>query len=144
MYSGEIHFVRENGNGGFTNFQQKTTTTGIVSFAEGKDRELYAISIFTGKIYKVKGEETPLLFGLPSFFIKVYPTIINNNSFILQSAEKINKMDVSDVKGNLVYTKSFGYNNGKFTVILPNIQAGIYFVKVYTSYSVKTERIIVQ
>jgi glucose/arabinose dehydrogenase len=144
MYSGDIYFVRDNANGGFTNFQQKSTTTGIVSFAEGKNGELYAISIFTGKIFKVRGEETPLLFGLPDFFIKVYPTLITNQGFTLRSAEKLNKINVFDANGKLVYTKSFGYNNGQFPVRLPNLASGMYFIKVYTSYSEKTERIVVQ
>jgi glucose/arabinose dehydrogenase len=144
MYSGEIHFVRDNANGGYTNFQQKSSTTGIVSFAEDRNGELYAISIFTGKIFKIKGEETPLLFGLPSFFIKIYPTLVTSQSFTLRSAEKINKIDVTDINGNLVFTKWFGYNSGQFNVALPNMASGTYFVKVYTSFSIKTERIIIQ
>jgi len=144
MYSGEIHFVKDNGNSGFFNFRQPGTTTGIVSFAEGHNGQLYAISIFSGKIFKVKGEETQLLFGLPSFFIKVYPTLVADQHFTIRSAEKINKLEVTDMTGKFVFTKNFGNNSGQFNVRLPTLAAGIYLVKVYTVFSTKTERIVVQ
>ncbi len=143
MYSGEIYFVRDNNNGGWTNFQQKSTVTGIVSFGEGKNGELYAVSIFSGKIFKVKGENTPLLFQLPSFFIKIYPNLIGNHRFTLKSAEPVERLQVIDMNGSLIYTTQLGHTSGQFSIALPPLASGIYLVKVHTAFTIKTERIII-
>jgi glucose/arabinose dehydrogenase len=144
LYSGVIHFVRDNGNGGWVNFQQAGTVTGIVSFSEGRNGELYAVSIFSGKIYKVVGENTPLLYPLPSFFVRIYPTVIHNTPLTIKSPEAVEKVEVYDMNGRLVMNKPMNNFSGSFTIDLPAVAGGMYVVRVHTKYAVRTERVIVQ
>jgi glucose/arabinose dehydrogenase len=141
MYSGDIHFVRRH-NGSKASFVQQSAVSGIVSFGEGKNGTLYAVSIFTGKIYKIVGENTPLLYPLPTFFVSVFPTIVNNRRLTIQSPEMVQRMEIFSMAGQLVFARPVN-SAGQINVTLPQLAKGVYIAKVYTLYSEKSERIII-
>jgi len=71
-------------------------------------------------------------------FVKLYPNPSQNVSFI-KSEYPIEKMDIYDNQGRLLYSKVVGNDSNSSAIMNHNLPPGVYFVKIYTNkiYTVK-------
>lgn len=76
--------------------------------------------------------------------VRVYPTILNNNKLEITSNINLDQLKVFDVQGKQFSAVNLGGRQGYFSVQLPNLSKGIYFVKIEGKDYSNTERVVVQ
>ena len=75
--------------------------------------------------------------------IKIYPNPINNSFTITMNKVIADKVEIFDVLGRVVYSRSIFAENQNIEINISNWNTGIYFVKVYNNdIVVKSERIL--
>jgi glucose/arabinose dehydrogenase len=74
----------------------------------------------------------------------VYPTVINNNILNIVSAEPIAQLDLYSTDGRRVFARNVNGQTGYFSVPLPSLTKGIYFLRLAGRDFQKTEKIIIQ
>jgi hypothetical protein len=72
-----------------------------------------------------------------------YPNPVENILYIHTSTSKINKVEVFNVEGKKIITKQFK-NNYKINLDVSVLDKGIYFVRVYNTKTIFTEKFIKQ
>lgn len=76
--------------------------------------------------------------------IKIYTTLLQNNRLELNASVPVEKINVFTLDGKEMFNSSFNGRQGYFSVQLPNLTRGIYFVRILGKDYNKTEKIIIQ
>ena len=76
--------------------------------------------------------------------IKIYPTAITNNQFILDLNVAASKLQLISMDGKVVFEKNLKNMMGTNTVVIPVLSKGIYAVQIIADGYIKRERIIIQ
>jgi choice-of-anchor B domain-containing protein len=81
--------------------------------------------------------------GLSSYFT-IYPNPGKGSLLIASSKARINRIDVYNAQGkwikNLTTTQLKGKGNGSVSLQLPNVERGLYFIRISSSEGVETKR----
>lgn len=76
--------------------------------------------------------------------IRVYPTIITNNSVNIVSGEAIQEIRLVNSEGRQVWSIQMNGAQGFFSVQLPTLPKGVYLMRLETRDRVQAEKIIIQ
>ena len=76
--------------------------------------------------------------------LTLYPTVVNNQQFKLNSNAAINEINIFNNTGIRIFHKQMGGASGYFTINLPSMPAGAYWVKITGDSEKITKQIIVQ
>jgi glucose/arabinose dehydrogenase len=82
--------------------------------------------------------------GKESGSIKVFPTLITNNVLRVLAEKEVNRVTITDSYGRQLLTKNINGQQGYFTVTLPVLSKGMYWVQLQTVSGNETVKIIVQ
>ncbi len=134
--SNNLWKIKPNGLGGWSVTLQSAIPTGIVSYGEGEDGELYAVS-YNGLVYQVKATGAPASENTLNQFQNstisktvIYPTLVNNSIVILDLKEAYKLVSVIDMAGHEVLRKTLNKETGRITLNLPKVNAGMYIVQL--------------
>jgi hypothetical protein len=85
--------------------------------------------------------KTKNLFGSNS--IKVFPNPISGGTFYVDSQNKnINSIEIVDLRGEVVRTIRVNKNNQIQTIEMGDVSKGVYFIRMYGSTEVYTEKVV--
>jgi glucose/arabinose dehydrogenase len=76
--------------------------------------------------------------------IKVFPTIITNNVLQVMAEKEVIRINITDSYGRQVLTKAINGQQGYFTVTLPALSRGMYWVQLQSASGNETAKVIVQ
>jgi glucose/arabinose dehydrogenase len=76
--------------------------------------------------------------------IKVFPTLLTNNQLRVTADQPVLYIKITDSYGRLVLGKSLGGQQGYFTVHLPSLSRGIYWVQLQSNKGNETVKIAVE
>jgi len=93
-------------------------------------------SVTYSPVISINGKETGK--------IKVFPTIINNRLLQVVAEKEVTGITILDGSGRSVFIRSTGRQQGYFTISLPALQRGIYWVQLQTAAGNETARIIIE
>lgn len=85
-----------------------------------------------------------LIGGKKAGDIKVYANLVQNNRLELNASIPVEKINVFTLDGKEMFKSSFNGRQGYFSVQLPNLARGIYFINILGKDYIKTEKIIIQ
>lgn len=131
--------IKSNGAGGWDVFlQPNAAPKSITSFGEAENGELYAVSNKTGSLYSIQASapialtETNIseVISNEKQWSTVYPTVVNNNTVMLNLKEPYTSVSVFNMSGNEVMKKDISGMNGIMSLRLPNLSTGFYIVKL--------------
>lgn len=76
---------------------------------------------------------------------KVFPTVIKGSTLYVQTAQAFEKLQVVNSGGQSVYEKGINGQTGTITVGLPDLQTGIYFVRLLSDRQMQhVQRVVVE
>lgn len=76
--------------------------------------------------------------------VKVFPTIIRDGQLRISSALPVSSIRLTDSNGRLIFTKATNGQQGYFTISLPPVSKGLYWVQLQTDVKTETVKLIVQ
>lgn len=76
--------------------------------------------------------------------LKIYPTVITNNTLQVISGFDVQKIELFTTDGKQVYTKDINGQNGYFNIPLPALQKGMYMVRLTGNGFGQTEKVFIQ
>ncbi len=76
--------------------------------------------------------------------IKVFPTIITNNVLQVLAEKEVTRINITDSYGRRILTKDINGLQGYFTVTLPALSKGMYWVQLQSASGNETVKVIVQ
>ena len=76
--------------------------------------------------------------------VKVFPTVIRNTQLQIVSEKAVMAIQLFDTNGQLIMNKQTGGQTGYFTIHLPAISKGMYFVLIQTATGNEKVKIIVE
>ena len=103
-------------------------------------------------LYRVKMEKKDgsyfnspafLLGGIEARPVKLYPTIIENNTVNLQMYFPVERINVISLDGKQVMQKNIGGNAGFTQIVIPALSKGTYFMTFYGNGWQSTEKFMV-
>lgn len=104
-----------------------------VSFGEDVNKELFAVDINGGKIYKIKGGE---VIGTDSFSfdtdLQMFPNPASEHVSLITKQAIINKVQILDLGGRLVHDEVDVASDEK-QIPISHLEAGIYLVQVFSA-----------
>lgn len=133
--------IKSNGAGGWNIYKQNGgAPTGIVSFGEGEDAELYAVSLLNGIVYRVQATGAVASVEEPASVndiavnsnlkSSIYPTNVTNGMVTLELKEAYSFVRLSDMQGHELLLKSLNGQTGKIMLNLPQLNEGMYIVQL--------------
>lgn len=167
LFSGDVYFIKKDADGKWQTNIQTGHQTGIVTFGEDPEGELYATSLATRELYKItvappiatvsksvaRTADTNINHGAlkkegitddESKSFKVYPTIITTGAFKVQLNKPAIALQMVSVDGSPVYQKDLKKLLGSINVDVPNLSKGTYFVRIISNSGIETKKVIVQ
>lgn len=81
--------------------------------------------------------------GAKEGFIKVYPTLITDNRLRIFSEKMINRISINDSYGRMVLSKELSNQQGFFTMQLPILSRGIYWIRIETAMGPEITRVVI-
>ncbi|HEX5023926.1 MAG TPA: T9SS type A sorting domain-containing protein, partial [Agriterribacter sp.] len=76
--------------------------------------------------------------------VKIYPTLISNGRVNINSANRVDKIQLFNASGKLVFSSNMQGANGYFSIALPALQKGVYIIRLTGRDLEKNQKIIVQ
>jgi len=76
--------------------------------------------------------------------IRIYPTIIRNNTITIELNKPANKLQLVNNSGALVFEKSLQGMNGTNAILLPAVAKGVYVVQVMSNDGIKKEKVVIE
>lgn len=137
--TGNAWKIKANTNGGWKIKKQTNMPKGIAGFGEGEDGEMYAISFDSSKIYQVQTTASLAIQPVNAKNIKaninhpsssIYPTLVNNNSIIIDLKEPYKFLRLIDMSGRELMLTTLPAEPGRMTLALPELQPGMYIVQL--------------
>ncbi|HNP23550.1 MAG TPA: PQQ-dependent sugar dehydrogenase [Panacibacter sp.] len=138
--SGNAWKIKSNGAGGWNVDMQSGLPKGIASFGESEDKELFAVGWTTGTLYQVMASGTAAtteLYTLQADTTKnigiksrIYPTLVENGSLILELKEKYAFASVIDISGREVMRKILDREQGTIMMNVAELPPGHYLIQL--------------
>jgi len=148
LYSGAVTFIKPNGTGGWTSYSQTGLDSSIVSYGEDKEGELYAVSIGSGKLFKVIYTGTivalPEVEALVTGGSLLYPNPAHNRLTIL-SNEPLYKASVTitNAVGTIVLNdKLYRTASRSIELNVATLTTGLYYLSLKTAKGIQTLKFI--
>ncbi len=141
--------IKSNGTGGWNVYPQPGgAPKGLVSFGEGEDAEMYALSIDSGTLYKVQAtgaiasatptaETEPVITENNNLKSSIYPTNVTNNLVTLDLKESFSFVRLVDMQGQEFLRKTLEGESGRVKVNLPPLSDGMYIVQLVGKQSMQ-------
>ena len=76
--------------------------------------------------------------------MQVYPTLVRNGRFWINSQERLDRVQVVSGNGSVVLEKRLASFNTPVAIQLPSMARGFYFVRLYTDESSSLHKIMVE
>jgi hypothetical protein len=76
--------------------------------------------------------------------VKVFPTVVRNNQLQVVSEKAVTAIQILNTNGQLILNKQTGGQTGYFTIVLPALSKGLYFVQIQTAAGNETVKIIIE
>ncbi|MEI9909631.1 MAG: T9SS type A sorting domain-containing protein [Bacteroidota bacterium] len=76
--------------------------------------------------------------------VKLYATVLRNNTLELNASIPVERLKVYDNGGREMYSTDLNGRQGYFSIQLPGMAKGIYFVAIQGKDYTKTEKIFIQ
>jgi glucose/arabinose dehydrogenase len=76
--------------------------------------------------------------------VKVFPTVVRNNQLQVVSENALTAIQILNTNGQLLLNKQTGGQTGYFTIVIPPVSKGMYFVQVQTATGNETVKIIIE
>ncbi len=76
--------------------------------------------------------------------IRVFPTIVKNNSIQVSADRPVTRIDIMDNNGALVFSKHTGGQQGYFTINLPVLSHGLYWAKLQTDSGYEVVKLLIE
>ena len=76
--------------------------------------------------------------------VKLYATLVRNNRLELNASTPVERIKVYDNGGREMYSNDLNGRQGYFSIQLPSLAKGIYFVAIQGKDYMKTEKIVIQ
>ena len=146
--SGEFFTVTSDGNGGWEGKEVANLNSGISTFGEDINGELYVATLSSGRIYKVLGgvlNANDVIKEIEELIISPNP-VYDNTNLKIESNESITvEFTLVDLAGKLVLNETVDIN-GVFnkTIDLSDQPSGTYILNVNTDKGLVTKKIIKQ
>jgi glucose/arabinose dehydrogenase len=146
--SGEFFAITSDGNGGWNGTEVATLNSGISTFGEDINGELYVATLTSGRIYKVLGgvlNANDVIKEIEELIISPNP-VYNSTNLMLESNEKITvEFTLVDLTGKIIYNETLDIN-GLFNknIDLSDQPSGSYILNVNTDKGLVTKKIIKQ
>jgi Glucose / Sorbosone dehydrogenase/Secretion system C-terminal sorting domain len=116
------------------NFRHYTTETGKLFYRLQIEENNGAITY--SPVISINGKEAAA--------IKVYPTIITSGVLQVVSEKEVTAIKIMDSNGRLVMAKQLNGQQGYFTVSLPAVGRGMYYVQLQTGSGNETVKIVIE
>jgi glucose/arabinose dehydrogenase len=125
-------------SGGWTVYRQSAVPTGMVSYGEGEDGELYSIGK-TGIIYSVSATTSAINTFVENNNVtaantiaatRIYPTMVTGNSININFKESYQYLRIINIAGNEVIRQELNGAYGELKINLPHLTAGMYIVQL--------------
>ena len=141
VYSGNLYKINING---FTTTVQSGLPTLVAGFGETETGELLAVSLNGNAYSLIPNTPTPVsnINGADQKPV-LYPTVINNQKFIIQLPFSYYQLQIVNTSGTVVKTQNLNGRTGTVEIALPNLAAGIYFVQLLGGKKSFVQKIIV-
>jgi glucose/arabinose dehydrogenase len=118
------------GGGGLDSLIQDSLPTGIASFGEGENGELYAAGLWNGTVYHIEASGfEPLAAPQSSQMVLsnnektgIYPTAVNNNTIFLQTKENYKLFQLFDMSNHEIVTRKLNGATAKMMLTLPELR----------------------
>ena len=147
VYSGRVYLIWPNGTGWSSSSQ--TLINAIVGFGETESGGLYAVAV-AGAVYKVVATGgTPLVTSLAPVSAtpvkaRVYPTLIEDGLINISSLLPLEKLQLINSNGAVVFEKNMNGMPGTSKIQLPSMAAGIYIVQITVRGQIVREKILLR
>jgi len=76
--------------------------------------------------------------------IKIYPTIVRNGILNIETYQPLNKLQLVNSNGAVVFQKDLTGVSGTTAIQLPQLSKGIYFVRVTGNFEVIKEKVVIE
>lgn len=76
--------------------------------------------------------------------IRVYPTIVRDNVLHVNADNAVSRIDLIDNNGAMVMSRQTGNQQGFFSINLPSLSRGMYWVRIHTATDQQTHKIIIE
>ena len=130
-HAGEVVSLN-NGNRNDYSFRHYTTSTGPTSYRlkilEFSGRHFYS------PVISLRGEKPKL---------SIYPNVLSNRALQVNTSEPITGYRIIHSDGRLLLNKAIPRRSGYFTLEMPHLSKGIYFIQLNSSKEVFTEKFLV-
>lgn len=131
--AGEV-MASSNSNGSSYSFKHVINNSGLLRY------RLTMLDIDQSRRYS----PVILIAGNDQKELKIYPTIITNNTLQVISGFGVQKIELFTTDGKQVYTKDINGQNGYFNIPLPALQKGMYMVRLTGDGFGQTEKVFIQ
>ncbi|MBL7747117.1 MAG: PQQ-dependent sugar dehydrogenase [Chitinophagaceae bacterium] len=131
--SGDVQAVNQAGDQQYQ-FRHYTAETGKLFYRLQIEEDNGSVTY--SPVISINGKETGK--------IKVFPTVINNQVLQVVAEKEVTGITILDGAGRTILLRSVGRQQGYFTVSLPALQRGMYWVQLQTVTGNETTRIIIE
>jgi glucose/arabinose dehydrogenase len=76
--------------------------------------------------------------------VRVYPTVITNNTVQINTEQNISSLQLMDAAGRLVFSNATGLQTGYFTIALPALSKGPYWLRIQKDSGTEVVKVFVQ
>jgi glucose/arabinose dehydrogenase len=145
FYSGNFYLLNSNGAGGFNTTVQTSVQTGISSFGERENGELFAVGLTSGIVYSVAGTIITAVGNMNADDgVKIYPAYITDGNLRILITRPWLQLDLISMNGNIVRSRSLNHTTGNILIGVSDLSKGVYLVRLNNGKKTVTQKIIIQ
>jgi hypothetical protein len=145
FYSGNFYLLNSNGAGGFNTTVQTSVQTGISSFGERENGELFAVGLTSGIVYSVAGTIVTAVGNMNADDgVKIYPAYITDGNLRILITRPWLQLDLISMNGNIVRSRSLNHTTGNILIGVSDLSKGVYLVRLNNGKKTVTQKIIIQ
>lgn len=111
------------------------------AFGEDINGQLYIVN-YNGQIFKIVGEELGVN-DIPTAEVKLFPNPAKDLFTIQATADTLNRVEIMDIRGSILYTEEDIQNNIK-SIQTESLSAGIYLIRITTEKGIAIKKLIVR
>jgi glucose/arabinose dehydrogenase len=144
FYSGNIYKINPDGAGGWVTSIQSALRSGISSFGETENGEMYATVLTNGTVYRVEASfPTPVTNLDYPTGIRIYPNVITDNFLNVYLSKPFQTIEIINMNGALIQKLSVQGRSGKITIPVHSVPPGSYIIRVTNNQRTATQKIVI-